>query len=84
MSRKDKLLVRFLTLPKDFAWLELKALLEYFGFEESQAGKTSGSRVRFYQDSYPPIMLHKPHPEKILKYYQLKYIKEYLQNEGFI
>ena len=84
MSKRDKLIWRFLTLPKDFTWAELKALLECFGFEESNAGKTSGSRVRFYQENYTPVMIHKPHPGKILKHYQLKYIKEYLQNEGFL
>lgn len=84
MSKRDKLLIRFMTLPRDFTWSELKAMLEGFGFTESQAGKTSGSRVRFYKDSYPPIMLHKPHPGSILKNYQMKYIKEYLQNEGLI
>ncbi len=84
VSKRDKLLIRFKTLPTDFTWLELKAMLEGLGFTESQAGKTSGSRVRFYQNNHPPIMLHKPHPGNILKQYQMKYIKEYLQNEGLI
>jgi hypothetical protein len=84
MSKKEKLISRFTTLPKDFTWNELKALLESFGFEEFQAGKTSGSRVRFYQENYPPILIHKPHPGKILKLYQMKIIKEYLEIEDFL
>lgn len=84
MSKKDKLVSRFSILPKDFTWDEWSALLEYFGFQQSQAGKTSGSRMRFYQENYPPILLHKPHPGKILKLYQMKNIKEYLENEGLI
>lgn len=84
MSKKDKLLARFSGLPKDFTWSELRLILHYFGFEELQKGKTSGSRVGFYLEGYPPILLHKPHPGKILKQYQMKEIKTYLETEGFI
>lgn len=84
MSKKEKLVARFQSLPRDFTWTELKTLLSYFGFEEISTGKTSGSRVRFYQENFPPIMLHKPHPEKILKLYQINAIKNYLENEGFL
>lgn len=84
MSKQDKLIARFSSLPKDFTWNELKALLSYLGFEEVATGKTSGSRVRFYQKDYPPILLHKPHPGKIMKAYQIKEIKNFLENEGFL
>ena len=84
MSKKLKLVERFTSLPKDFSWSELSSLLKLFGFEEMQMGKTSGSRARFYKAGYPPILLHKPHPGKILKEYQIKYIKEYLEEEGFL
>nr|WP_245531165.1 type II toxin-antitoxin system HicA family toxin [Belliella baltica] len=44
-----------------------------------KVGKTSGSRVRFQDEHGTPIMLHKPHPNGIMKLYQLKQIKELLK-----
>jgi len=51
-------------------------LLGYFGYEEIKIGKTSGSRVKFENKAGVPIMLHKPHPNGILKKYQMKQVKE--------
>lgn len=84
MSKRDKLRKRFLSLPQDFTWDELTTLLAGLGFEEIAAGKTSGSRAKFYREDYKLIMLHKPHPGNILKLYQLKEIKTYLQNENLL
>jgi hypothetical protein len=78
MSRKEKLITRFLTMPSDFHYDEVVILLSYFGFEEVKKGKTSGSRVKFINPRGVPIMLHKPHPTGIMKHYQLKQIKEAL------
>ena len=36
MSRKDKLLKRFLSVPKDFTYAELVTLLGHFGYKEDQ------------------------------------------------
>ncbi|MDR1023265.1 MAG: hypothetical protein LBL94_08360 [Prevotellaceae bacterium] len=47
MSTKEKLIKRFLTLPKDFTFDELLKLLRALGFAMSNKGKTSGSRVKF-------------------------------------
>ncbi len=62
MSKKRKLIERFLKLPKDFHFDEALNLLGYFGFEEVKKGKTSGSRVKFENAVGVLIMLHKPHP----------------------
>jgi len=78
MSKKDKLIKRFLGHPSDFHFSELVRLLKYFDYHEISKGKTSGSRVRFENIEGVPIMLHKPHPNGILKRYQLKQIKEFL------
>lgn len=45
MSKKEKLISRFLNLPSDFHYDELVKLLGYFEFIEVEKGKTSGSRV---------------------------------------
>ena len=73
MSKKDKLLKRLKSKPLDFTYDELKTLLNYLGFNEDNKGKTSGSRVMFFDvNSNEVIRLHKPHPNNILKEYQLK------------
>jgi len=45
MSKKEKLIARFLGMPSDFHYDEMVKLLGHFGFEEVKKGKTSGSRV---------------------------------------
>lgn len=84
MSRKSKLVKRFLSTPKDFTWQELISLLSSFGYELQATGKTGGSRVRFIHKRLPPIILHKPHPAKILKRYQIQQIIEIFKNEGLL
>lgn len=79
MSKKEKLIARFLTMPSDFHYDEVVKLLRYFDFTELKKGKTSGSRVKFMNPEGVPIMLHKPHPSGLMKQYQLKQIKEVLE-----
>lgn len=72
MSRKEKLLKRLITKPKDFTYDEARTLLLQLGFEEDQKGRTSGSRVVFInQIENISIELHKPHPSNVLKIYQI-------------
>ena len=42
MSKKEKLIARILTYPKDFTYDEMRTLLGLLGFEERSNGKTSG------------------------------------------
>ena len=42
MSKKEKLIIRFLTMPSDFYYGEVVKLLGYFDFKEVKKGKTSG------------------------------------------
>ena len=80
MSRKDKLIKRLLSLPKDFTFDDVVTLLASFNFFEIKTGKTSGSAVRFKNNVFPhePIIFHKPHPQNIIKIYVLKSIIECL------
>ena len=55
----------------------------FLGFEMSNKGKTSGSRVKFIRGDIP-ISLHKPHPRKELLEYQVKQILAILEEEGLI
>lgn len=78
MSKKEKLIKRFLDSPKDFTWDELVQLLKFYGYEEVKTGKTSGSRVKFINSENNIIKTHKPHPKNIVKSYVLSEIKEKL------
>jgi hypothetical protein len=80
MSSHEKLLERFLRLPKDFTWDELTRLIARYGYCQSNKGKTSGSRVRFEkEDSDICLDLHRPHPRNILKPYQMFDILDFLK-----
>ena len=84
MGTKEKLVARFLNLPNDFTWEEMRRLLTALGYQPCNKGKTSGYRVIFKGEDRKPIMLHKPHPGNIIKSYVMKQVCEYLKNEGLI
>lgn len=85
MSKKEKLIKRFMAQPSDFSYEELVQLLQLFGYTEDKLGKTSGSAVRFSRnEAFAPIRFHKPHPQNIVKKYILRYIKEVLESEGLL
>ena len=84
MGTKDKLRERFLRMPSDFTFDEMQRLLESFGYEKGDKGRTSGSRVIFKNGSKRPIMLHKPHSGNIVKGYAMKQVYEDLKEAGFI
>lgn len=81
MGAAEKLKERFKSIPADFTWDELKRLLRQFGYGE-QKGK--GSRRKFKAARAPTLILHEPHPGRIVKQYALRYIKETLENEGLL
>ena len=84
MSKKEKLISRLKTYPKDMIFEEVKKLLQYFDYIEFNKGRTSGSRIVFKSDKHAPILLHKPHPRKTLLEYQVKQLIETLEQEGLI
>lgn len=83
MGKIEKLIERLKSNPKDFTFEELETLLLALGFELSNKGRTSGSRVKFFKGSIF-IILHKPHQRKELLAYQIKQIVEILSEEGLI
>ena len=79
MSKKEKILVRFFNIPNDFTYEELLLILSMYGFIEIPKGKTSGSRVAFYNKMYnKKIEFHRPHPSNIIK----KYIENSKKTDG--
>jgi len=81
MSTIEKLIARFATKPRDFSWDELTRLLNYFGYIQMTG---SGSRRRFIHNDRQPIILHEPHPKKILKMYQINQTYNALKEEQLI
>ena len=71
MSKLEKQIERLKSKPKDFTYDEAKKLLNKLGFLENNKGKTSGSRVEFKDKYGRKIMLHKPHPNNIIKMYKV-------------
>ncbi len=83
MSKKEKLDARLLAIPRNFTYNEAKTLMGILGFEESNKGHTSGSRVEFFKGDYS-VILHKPHPGNELKPYQVRQLIEYLTRNNLI
>ena len=75
MSKKDKLLTKFLENPprRDLTFKELTTLLLSLDFEKIEG---AGSAVKFYNKEKDLLInLHKPHPSDILKVYLVKQIQ---------
>lgn len=80
MTKKDKLLKRLLEVPKDFTFEELISIFTKYGFKIGTKGKTSGSRVEFYNKEMDvKYYAHKPHPKNIVKPYVIKQVIEFLE-----
>lgn len=85
MSQLEKAIERIKTCPKDYTYDEARALLQRLGYEESNKGKTSGSRVRFFRRTDGRMIdLHKPHPQSTMKEYSVKDLKVFLESIGDI
>ena len=85
MGTKEKLIERFKKKPKDFTYEETVTLLSYYGYEVHNKGITSGSRVRFRNESSGVyIDIHRPHPGSIMKEWMIKAIYQHLKNCGHL
>ncbi len=83
MSASEKLIKRFLSHPKDFTFDELVRLLSIFGYQISNKGKTSGSRVCFFKEKCnSQLSIHKPHPKNSIKQYVILEVEKVLRENG--
>ena len=83
ISKLEKMKLRLLSLPKDYKYSELIALLSQLGFIDSNKGHTSGSRVKFYRpDDKRVILLHKPHASDVMPVAAVKDIANFLSKIG--
>ncbi len=83
MSKKEKLITRLKSRPRDFEFDEAKALLELCGYVMSASGKTGGSRVCFVRGK-KIFRMHRPHPRKELLAYQVRELINELRQEGIL
>jgi len=80
MSQKKKLVERLKTKPKDFTWNELEVVLTGFGYELESG---SGSRRKFFNAKTGDVIsLHQPHPNNVLKAYQVGDVLSHLKERG--
>jgi len=85
MSKYDKVLLKLLNRNSTITYQEIKYLLGKLGYEESQKGKTSGSRVAFINvEDKHIIRLHKPHPGNELKDYVKREVISELKDKKLI
>lgn len=85
MGSKEKLVKRFVKLPKDFTFSEMKTLLQSFGYNVHNKGATSGSRIRFKnEETGRYIDIHRPHPGSIMKEWMMKEVYMHLKNNDLI
>ena len=85
MSQKEKLIKKLKEKTNGFTFDDAEKLLGYLDYRCVNKGKTSGSRVMFISDEHKTkILLHKPHPQKELKEYQIKQLIVFLEQEGLL
>lgn len=84
MGQKDKLIERLKSKPRDFTFDDAETLLRFFNLIRFNKGRSSGSRVIFSGGGHGDFLMHRPHPQKELKPYQVKELLEHLKREGLI
>jgi len=82
VSKREKLLKRLASRPKDFTWAELASLMKALDYK---LVVSSGSRRKFIHPVTAATMfLHEPHPAKVLKPYQVADAIDFLTKEGIL
>lgn len=84
MGKKEKLVKKLYQSPRSFTFDDAASLLKYCSYSMSNKGRASGSRVMFISTGHEQVLLHKPHPQKELKGYQVKQLIQILEQEDLI
>jgi len=83
MSKKEKLIKRLMSNPRDFTFDEADSLLKSLGMKRSNKGKSSGSKVEYVLGDMS-LLMHRPHPRKELLMYQIRDLIDDLTDGGLI
>ena len=87
MAKIDTLLYKLCTkpTPADFRFSDLRKIMTYFGYLESNKGATSGPRVKFYHpETQAVLLLHKPHPGDEMAKAAVDSVVKFLKEHGHI
>ncbi|MDR2166277.1 MAG: type II toxin-antitoxin system HicA family toxin [Clostridiales bacterium] len=86
MSKRQKLISRLKSRPKDMTLSEIETLILSLGYRRFNKGRTSGSKLAYKREGGArPIELHRPHGRsKVLLRYQIDEILMILESEGLI
>ncbi|WP_294759256.1 type II toxin-antitoxin system HicA family toxin [uncultured Gemmiger sp.] len=87
MSKVENLIAKLCSTPTpaDFRYSDVKKIMAYYGYVESNKGATSGSRVKFYSPKTGAIIsLHKPHPGDQMVRGAVRDVVEFLRKQGHI
>lgn len=80
-SKKEKLIGRFKSNPRDFTFEEMVTLLGYLGYELDNGGRSSGLQVKFVCTNHKQIIIHKLHSYKCILPKQMTILKRTLIEE---
>lgn len=85
MSRKENLVSRLKSRPRDFSIQELDTLMSLCNCEKRNRGKTSGSAIEYIHTQTKHIYsIHQPHPGNEIKICYIKRIISFLTEIGEI
>lgn len=82
VARKDKLIARLLTKPKDFSWSEACTVMIGSGFALTNRG--GSKRLFTHVETKLKVSLHEPHSRPHLLWYELDYLIDGLKESGQI
>jgi hypothetical protein len=82
MARKDRLIARLLSKPRDFTWAETCTLMKGCGFDlENRRGSR---RMFIHVQTQLKVGMHEPHSRPALLPYELDLLIDGLKNVGEI
>ena len=85
MSRREKLIERFRSYPKDFTWQELVKVLEGLGYARSRTGGKQAVRVAdLFTRMRRVFYCINRTPATYLKRYMLEQVLQHLDDEGLL
>nr|WP_319513827.1 type II toxin-antitoxin system HicA family toxin [uncultured Cohaesibacter sp.] len=85
MGKTEKLLSKLAECNGPFSFRDMCTLLGRLGYEMSTKGKSSGSRVSFYNREFDHLILtHRPHPGDEMINGAVEEIKDRLTEVGIL
>ncbi|SDU26357.1 type II toxin-antitoxin system HicA family toxin [Stappia sp. ES.058] len=82
MTKRERLIDRFKSCTGTFLYRDFVSMMGGLGYELHME---NGSRRRFvHRDTKHIVRLHEPHPQKEMKAYMVKLVREQLIDKGVI